>query len=212
MAPPNGTDLEEDRKAARARKFGALTAPSPPTGPATLFASAAQIPSPITVAAKTESKSLIDSEKPFNPRSPTSVGGASPSLPSAHSTHRSGSVDSKISDRSRLGKGREERVTPRENGARSREPSEKEPDAAVERKRHEDLLKQREDELKRGSDRRPSRDERRRETEKERDERKAKEKERAREKEREKRTDDDGPKRKRDEEPVRRLHRRETRR
>ncbi len=217
MGPPNPSlSIDEARAAARARKFGMISKPLPPSAPS---APAAQVKSELLSAAEF-SASRNQSLTPEAPR-------RSPPPIAMRSARRSGSVESRVSERSRRDtRDREDRerdrtrdtrgvdtIKPRGNGTRSRTASERKPgDEAAERRRQEGLLQARHERLvpadKKVETRRSSRDGHRRETEKEREERKAKERDtdRAKRNDRERTKDgaigeneDAGLKRKRDE-------------
>ncbi|RSH93955.1 hypothetical protein EHS25_006608 [Saitozyma podzolica] len=205
MGPPTGLSVDEERAAARARKFGTLAkAPTPvaptatPTGPAA--GAPAEVPG-------TQSPAPASSRR------------SSPGAGSARNVRRSGSVESRASERSRVERrdrdDRERAERDRErDGHRTRDErdSRRDRDTATrgdrrtpanevqDRQRQEDLLQARHDKLaaEEGRSRRSSREGHRRETDREREERKVKERERD-----EKRGEDEsgGVKRKRDEEP-----------
>lgn len=217
MGPPHSSlSIDEERAAARARKFGMISKPLPPSAPT---GPSAQVKAELLPKADApRAKSPVPDPRRASP-------------PPRTATRRSGSVESRVSDRSkREAREREDRdrdrdrlresrgkepLASRENGIRSRTPSDRKPsDEVTERRRQEDLLQARHEKLateeKKVETRRSSRDGHRRETEKERDERKAKERERDKEADREKdkekakdrvarESEDAGLKRKRDE-------------
>ncbi|EIW70014.1 hypothetical protein TREMEDRAFT_29485 [Tremella mesenterica DSM 1558] len=206
MLPPASLSVDEERAAARARKFGMISQPLPklpPTGPAS------HAPSPVPTVDK-----KVEKEPPKTKITPP------PSLRS----RRSASVDSRISEKSRRSRRErddrdrlKEREKERERSktkdvdrtTRSRTPAERMTDDVKERRKQEELLQARADKLAGVAETRETR-RTSRETEKEREERKLREKERDRghdrhgdrDRDRDKRTDE-GHKRKRDEETRR---------
>lgn len=191
MGPPQSAlSIDEERAAARAKKFGMISKPLPSSTPSGPSAEVKSERSPIT--------------EPARAKSPASRASPAP----AASVRRSGSVESRVSerskreardredqerDRARNNRGRD-RLPLQENGARSQMLGDKKPaDEVIERRRQEDLLQARHEKLaiedNKEESRRPSRDGHRRETEKERDERKMKERERDKDAEREKEKD-----------------------
>ena len=209
MGPPiSSLTVDEERAAARARKFGIISTPLSPSAPNGTIVQVKPEPS--------------TAPEPLQTPSPT-MQSRNTSSPPAKSTRRSGSVESRASERFRRetqdrdarprdprGK---ETLPPREIGTSYRTSSDRKPsDEALDRRRQEDLLQARHEKLasedKKLETPRSSRDGHRRETEKEREERKAKEREadREREKDRERTKDraareseEIGLKRKRDE-------------
>lgn len=194
MGPPSFS-VDEERAAARARKFGTLSKPLAVASNGTTL----KQPATATPEPKKESTPAPVSRH----ASPTSR------------TRRSQSAESHKTDQSR--RDREPRNGDRGNDAatanRAPEGTSRTNGAQDDRRKQEDLLQARHDRLASGEERgtehrRSSRDDRRRETEKEREERKAREREerkgtdkdRDRDKEREKTGEDgSGSKRKRDE-------------
>ena len=149
MGPPNTSlTVDEERAAARARKFGAISKPLPPSAPASATTSTS------TSAVKPEAPSQAVEARPKSPPSTSRRTTRSPSR-----THRSGSVDSKVSERSKLDRReREDRERdqartlrngptavlsrPEDSGRRSRAPSEKVEEGG-DRKAQENVLQAR---------------------------------------------------------------------
>lgn len=198
MGPPKALTADEERAAARARRFGSLVSESMPIRGS---ASPAQSPAPSPRGKEGSpmappSTSGAKKEDEARPRSPP----LPPSRKSSPGTkRRSNSIESRTSERSR----RDHRE--RDRGGRDdrrRDSRATTPDAKAEekggdkdRKKQEDLLQARHDKLAGGEERRSSSSRKEKETEKERADRKAREKEEKAAKDK----DEAGGKRKRDE-------------
>ena len=200
MGPPKPLTADEERAAARARRFGSLVSESMPIrGSASPAQSPAQSPRgkqeeaqmapPSTPGGKKE-----DEARPKSPPLPPSRKAS----PGARS-RRSGSIESRTSERSRRDHrdrdrgGRDDRR--RESRGTTPEAKIDEKTGERDRRKQEDLLQARHDKLAGGEERRSSSSRKDKETDKERADRKAREKEEKAAKEK----DEAGQKRKRDE-------------
>jgi THO complex subunit 2 len=198
MGPPKALTADEERAAARARRFGSLVSDSMPIRGS---ASPAQSPAPSPRGKEGSpmappSTPGVKKEDEARPKSPP----LPPSRKSSPGTkRRSNSIESRTSERSR----RDHRD--RDRGGRDdrrKDSRATTPDTKVEekggdkdRKKQEDLLQARHDKLAGAEERRSSGSRKEKETEKERADRKAREKEEKAAKEK----DEAGGKRKRDE-------------
>jgi THO complex subunit 2 len=215
MGPPKALTADEERAAARSQRFGSLVSDSMPIRGSASTATTASpsrvktedSPMPPPASASTTTKKEDDNKRPKSPPLPPSRK-ASPG-PGSTRAKRSGSIESRTSERSRRDhrdrersgrdreREREDRRGKDKQSSRATTPSSTEKGGEGDsRKKQEDLLQARHDKLA-GEERRSSGS--RRESEAERADRKAKEKE-EKEKDKDKGAKDEaGVKRKRDE-------------